>query len=141
MRLIDDGLWQGGRPEPVNLTRAGVTAIVNLDSNDQDLIEGIECQFMLPIDDAGFPGLAWLEMAVGVIESARRANHVVYVHCHEGISRSVMLVAAYLMKTRRWNVDTAMEWIAVRNEKLNPNRSFMNGLRDWQARLTGSEPS
>jgi len=48
-----------------------------------------------------------------------------------------MLTAAWLMKHNGWDLDAAMEIIAAENPKLNPNPSFMQGLKDWQRELRG----
>jgi hypothetical protein len=42
-----------------------------------------------------------------------------------------MVCAAYLMRENGWSLDTAMEAMAAVNPKLNPNRSFMAGLKEW----------
>jgi protein-tyrosine phosphatase len=132
------GIWQGGMPTSKLDKR--ITAVVSL-----DIEWPMECQawvddepaihVLLLIPDAAFPGLKWLRMAVGIIESLWLADHIVYIHCREGVSRSVMLTAAWLMKHYRWRLDTAMEIIAAENPRLNPNPSFMRGLKEWQAEL------
>jgi protein-tyrosine phosphatase len=133
-------IWQGGLP--TSKLDKSVTAIVSLDVNwpmeCQALVDGEPAvHVLLLIPDAEFPGMKWLRAAVGIVETLWQADHVIYIHCREGVSRSVMLTAAWLMKHHRWNLDTAMNVIAAENPRLNPNPSFMLGLKTWQAEVLG----
>lgn len=132
MYEITSGLWQGGMPEKLN---ESITAVISL-AVDWPIYNAVTndrlCHILIPIPDTVFPGVNWLRMAVRMIGVLRKTNHVVYVHCREGVSRSVMLVAAYLMYENAWNLDVAMETIAMVNPKLNPNKSFMLGLKEWE---------
>ncbi len=144
MYEIESGLFQGGRPgtQPHNAKLdPSVTAIVNLEAEEDvpvlfcaDRHKTMHCQVMLPIYDADYPGHDWLSMAVGIVESLRAGGKIVYIHCRAGVSRSVMLTAAVMMKKHNLNVDGAMEWIAKSNPKLNANPSFMRGLKEWHSR-------
>jgi protein-tyrosine phosphatase len=137
MWQIEYGIWQGGTPTVLPLN---IRAIVNLDCDHQtpyiDASGLIRCQVLLPIMDGPFPGLCWLRMAFGIVKATREIGDPVYIHCREGVSRSVMLTAAYLMGIHSWSFDTAMEVIAAANPKANPNRDFVRGLRQWQEELS-----
>lgn len=52
----------------------------------------------------------------------------VLVHCQAGCSRSVALVAAYLMSTRRITAEEAVDMIKIRRSAAQPNPGFMAQL-------------
>ena len=55
-------------------------------------------------------------------------NGNVYVHCYMGISRSATIVIAYLMKTKKWDLKKALEYVKSKRSKVNPNRGFLMTL-------------
>jgi len=134
MYQITESLFQGGRPKALPSEINAVVSLL-LPGNENIPIFTIDAHIWLPMEDGPFPGIEWLEMAVGIIESLEKANKKIYVHCREGVSRSVMLVAAYLIKTNCWTVDKALEKIAETNKVLNPNPRFIMGLKDYHKYL------
>lgn len=52
----------------------------------------------------------------------------VLVHCQAGCSRSVALVVAYIMATRKWSRDDALALIKARRSQVQPNAGFMAQL-------------
>ncbi|KAM0795897.1 protein-tyrosine phosphatase-like protein [Usnea florida] len=74
-----------------------------------------------------------------LIEEKRAEGKKVLVHCRMGISRSVTLVMAYLM--RAWGVGFAEAQIFVKGKRpmASPNRGFCEQLRVWQACEYGVE--
>jgi hypothetical protein len=130
---IEDGLWLGGyvdKPPP------GSQAILNLcESEDPYQVEAHRWE---PIVDAEpVPSLDWLRAQVGFIESERAAGHVVFVHCRNGISRSGLVMAAYLMRRERWSRDQALEFLRSRRTEVRPNPAFMLLLVEWERSLEG----
>lgn len=131
MYNIEDGIWQGGRLETLP---SGIDAVLSLE-NQAPAWQEDKIFVWIPVDDGPFPGLKWLQMVVNIIEDLRSGGKKVYIHCKAGVSRSVMVAAAYLMKLYRWNHDDALNHIAAVNAKINPNPRFMQGLKDWQKYL------
>jgi protein tyrosine phosphatase len=130
---IEDGLWLGGYvSEPPH----GVHAVLNLcESKDPYQVEFHRWE---PIVDAEpVPSLEWLRAQVGFIEFERAAGHVVFVHCRNGVSRSGMVVAAYLMRREGWSRDQALEFLRSRRPEVRPNPAFMLLLLEWQRLLEG----
>ena len=64
-----------------------------------------------------------------IIRKALAEGKRVLVHCSAGVSRSVTLVAAYLMMEKSIGVDAALSLIVKRREYANPNRGFIRQLR------------
>jgi hypothetical protein len=135
---IEPWLWQGGEIKggqpPVEFT-----AIVNLRScmegGQLPDYEGIGHYIWIPINDADFPGLRWLETAVKLVLALKDAGETVFIHCAAGISRSVMLTAAVLMKEHGWSADKAIDHIGAVNDMAYPNRCFRRGLIEWGEKL------
>lgn len=128
---IEDGLWLGGyvaEPPP------GTQAVLNLcEAEDHFRVESHKWE---PIRDAEpVPSLDWLRTQVGFIASEREAGRTVFVHCMNGISRSGMVLAAYLMQRENWSRDKALEFLRSRRPGVRPNPAFMDLLLEWQRTL------
>ena len=128
---IEDGLWLGGyvgQPPP------GTQAVLNLcESEDPYLAASHRWE---PIRDAEpAPSLEWLREQVAFIEAERARGRTVYVHCRNGVSRSGMVVVAYLMAREGWSRDEAMAFVRERRTGLRPNPAFRELLLEWQRSL------
>jgi atypical dual specificity phosphatase len=55
----------------------------------------------------------------------------VLVHCAEGVSRSVSVVAAYLMAEYGWLPNDALEYIRTKRVVANPNFGFVQQLHEY----------
>ncbi|PFH46998.1 hypothetical protein AMATHDRAFT_123290, partial [Amanita thiersii Skay4041] len=69
---------------------------------------------------------AWIKEALAKDPEAR-----VLVHCVEGISRSVSVVAAYLMASYGWSPNEAVKYIQNRRRVANPNFGFVQQLHEY----------
>lgn len=128
---IDDGLWLGGYvKEPPRRTRT----VLNLcETEDPYQVESHRWE---PIRDAApAPSLNWLRDQVEFIESERAAGRVVFVHCRNGVSRSGMVVVAYVMAHNGLPRDEAMELVRSCRPGLRPNPAFMQLLLEWEQSL------
>ena len=61
----------------------------------------------------------------------------VLVHCGEGISRSVSVVAAFLMGQYGWGRDEAVNYIKSKRRVANPNFGFMTQLQEYAEKSLG----
>ena len=129
---IEPGLWLGGlvpRPPP------GVTAVLNLCESEDPY--RAESHLWEPIRDGEpAPSLDWLREQVGFIETEREGGRSVFIHCRNGVSRSVMVLTAYLMKRESWPRDRALEWVRERRPIVRPHPGFMRLLLEWELALT-----
>src|SRR5262249_46348915 len=95
---IEEGLFVGGgntTPPP------GTREILNVCETRDSY--SCEVHVWEPIRDAApAPSLDWLRKQVDFVAAQREAGLPVYVHCHAGHSRSVMVITAYLMKKHQW---------------------------------------
>jgi hypothetical protein len=128
---IEPGLYLGGfvlEPPP------GCKAVISL----YELGDPFEAEVHIrePIrDSAPAPSLAWLRRMVEAIDQQRSAGRTTFVHCSHGVSRSAMLVAAFLMYKHRWSRDQALEFLHSKRPQTRPNPAFMQLLLDWEREL------
>jgi len=84
--------------------------------------ENIECIFYDVID---------------FIESCKKANGKVYVHCVQGVSRSSTVCISYLIYTRGLTFDEAFSFVREKRGIVNPNAGFIAQLMNFHKRLHG----
>jgi len=58
-----------------------------------------------------------------------------FVHCQEGKSRSVTIVAAYLMSRHKFSLDNALATITSKRRLAQPNKGFLKELRNFEEKL------
>ena len=138
---IEPGFFIGGTP---TAQFPKVDAVLNVSDkiNEEPQVSYVtdastaDALFWMPIHDrAPFPGITWLQIAVGMIEDARNAGWTVLVHCDKGWSRSAMVVIAYYMKTQGMSADDALDFL-LKKRAVSPNPYFLVGLQDWEEYLT-----
>ena len=71
--------------------------------------------------------LSHLEVTTRFLRKAVEYGSVL-VHCYHGVSRSAAVVAAYLMRTRSWNLKTSLEHIRTERPDIEPNPGFQDQL-------------
>lgn len=72
------------------------------------------------------------------IDEGRQSGGGVLIHCFAGISRSVTITVAYLMKKRGMNLTQALEHVKSRRPQAAPNVGFMVQLKDFETALQAS---
>lgn len=128
---IEEGLWLGGY---VTEPPRGTQAVLNLCEAEDPY--RLAVHRWVPIADAEpAPDLAWLRQQVAFIESERTAGRAVFVHCRNGVSRSAMVVAAYLMYRESWSRDQTLEFLRSHRPVVRPNPVFMQLLFEWEQSL------
>lgn len=63
-----------------------------------------------------------------IIRDEIENNRGVLVHCMQGASRSVTVVAAYLIKYHDMSADTALEFMKKKRSCVNPNQGYRDQL-------------
>jgi len=69
------------------------------------------------------------------VDAQRQAGRTVFVHCFAGVSRSGMVVTAYLMFKHGWTRDQALEFVRSKRPSAKPNGAFMELLLEWEREL------
>lgn len=125
---IEDDLWLGG---DVAAPPPKTSAVLNLCETDDPY--RVEFHTWEPIRDGEpAPSVDWLKSQVDFIELHRAAGRRVYLHCLNGVSRSAMVVAAYLMRREGWTRDQALEFLRSQRPGVRPNPAFMRLLLEWE---------
>ena len=71
------------------------------------------------------------------LSSSSTSEARVLVHCGEGVSRSVSVVAAYLMASQGWPPMQAIEYIKSKRRIANPNFGFIQQLHEYSRNSLG----
>jgi len=66
------------------------------------------------------------------IDESLNNNKGILVHCNHGMSRSVTVVVAYLMKKFRVGYKKALEYVKEQRPLARPNQGFINQLMDYE---------
>jgi hypothetical protein len=134
--LIEDRLWMGGLvPEPPPGTRA----VLNLCEQSDPYHS--HAHLWEPLNDAEpSPSLDGLRRLVEFVGERRRAGDTVYVHCRNGVSRSGLVVTAYLMAEHQWTREQSLDFIRSKRPVVRPSPPYMQLLLEWEEGLKAKSP-
>jgi len=68
-------------------------------------------------------------------KALKSKNGKCFVHCQEGKSRSVTIVAGYLMSRYKYSLDNALATITSKRRIAQPNKGFLKELRQFEKSL------
>jgi hypothetical protein len=128
---IEDKLYMGGF---VQRPPRGTKAALNLCESEDPYRCDVHSWKPIP-DREPAPSLRWLWDRVMFIDDQQRAGLRTYVHCRAGISRSGMVVVAYLMYRNKWTRDDALADVRTKRPDVRPNVAFMRLLLEWEKYL------
>ncbi|KAG6922709.1 dual specificity phosphatase 12, partial [Chelydra serpentina] len=123
------GLWVGGA-EAGALQAAGVGALLSVDAEAPPPVPGIRTLHIPARDEPGTDLLSHLDSCAAFLSAARAGGGGALVRCHAGVSRSVALVTAYLMKTNNLTFEQAYATIKAVKSDAKMNEGF-----EWQLKL------
>ncbi|XP_031562449.1 dual specificity protein phosphatase 12-like [Actinia tenebrosa] len=143
MKLVKPGLFIGTREDAnniENLRQCNINRILTIDSQVPDERHvavtdnkitrlHVDC-----LDEPTADLLSLFDRCIQFIEEGIRNNETVLVHCLSGVSRSVTIILAYLMKTESLTLDKAVSRLkqVYYEDKVNPNPGFMKQLRLYE---------
>lgn len=97
----------------------GFCSLISLDgsmTDDQALAVGYDdCVCISMVDGPGNNVDIFRSVVQALIDMTEESPPVL-VHCHAGRSRSVTVVAGYMVKTKGWSVQAAYDFIAAKRE-------------------------
>lgn len=144
--LNSDGepiLWLGNLDDALNkdwLSQEKIAVILNLSQENahiKDLPERIK-HYEINVPDHPSVRLSdHFEKTNDVLDMAIQSGKPTLVHCQVGKSRSATIVLAYLMKTFRWSLKEALEFVRKRRPIVEPNWGFMKQLQDFEQKIKG----
>jgi protein-tyrosine phosphatase/rhodanese-related sulfurtransferase len=122
------------------LKASGITNVLNVTSSipNNFLAAGLNYKQIAVEDSHDVNMIQHLPEAFGFIERARLSGERVLVHCHAGMSRSVTVILAYLMKFFNHTLDSAYEHVKRIKSDISPNFSFMGQLLEYECTLRPS---
>ena len=93
-------------------------------------------------DDSSEPISDFFEQCCDAIQACQQQEESVLVHCSRGASRSVAVVAAFLVRSQGLSASAALGFLRQERPCANPNPGFKQQLIDWQQRCrTGKNPT
>src|SRR5438046_2423235 len=123
---ISDGVYQGG---VVPTIPSYIDAAINLHTEPLPAAAHLKASLHLPIlHGPPFPGVAWLDTAVGFVALCRQAGWSVLIRCAAGQSRSGMVSCAYQMKTNGWSREAALTYVQGKRAQTRPHADYLRGL-------------
>eukprot|EP01134_Creolimax_fragrantissima_P001406 CFRG1406T1 len=117
-----------------NLKNLGITHVLNVAKECTQPLEkslGLQYKNVPLLDSTEEDILSILEETIRFIDDAKLSSGKVLVHCVGGISRSVSVVLAYLVRTHGMTLDTAYAFMKERKSNISPNISFMGQLLEF----------
>ncbi|KAH9946860.1 hypothetical protein B0H21DRAFT_778859 [Amylocystis lapponica] len=131
MDQIIDNLWIGDLPSALNgekLKEHNIGSVLSA-MRGRVSIQPTFVRMQVNLDDTEDADvLAHLVSAILFVEAELEKGRGVLVHCQAGLSRSVTIVAAYLMYSLNIDTDAALEMIRQKRPNVQPNNGFMEQL-------------
>lgn len=95
-------------------------------------LNDIEFKFIYTRDSVEDSIIEKLCEAFEFIEKAKSRQQNILIHCSHGVSRSVSIVAAYLIKEYKYSLDLVMDIIKAKRPIASPNLGFIAQLQLFQ---------
>ena len=125
------GLFLGGEitASKESILALNISHVVTCMERKIELPDGVDCLWCSILDDPSASIEGIIRKALPFVEDAIRKNKRVLVHCEQGVSRSVSVVVAYLMKSKSIPADEAVRTVKSFRPVARPNPGFMAQLR------------
>ncbi|CAO1326780.1 unnamed protein product [Diamesa hyperborea] len=126
---------------PETLEKLNVKFLVNatVELPDTPLPDERPNYLRVPIKDTKDANLIeYFDQVADLIEETRQADGKSLVHCVAGVSRSVSLILAYLMKYADMSLKNAFHHVRSVRPQVRPNVGFFKQLIAYEQRLYGT---
>ncbi|NXF02329.1 DUS12 phosphatase, partial [Smithornis capensis] len=130
------GLYVGGAEScscPEALSAAGVVAVLTVDAEEPPAVPGVRAMHVRARDEPGADLLSRLDECAAFLGAARAGGGAALVRCHAGVSRSVAVVTAYLMKTQGLGWEEALAAVRAAKPDAEVNPGFLAQLKLYEA--------
>ncbi|NWS72060.1 DUS12 phosphatase, partial [Crotophaga sulcirostris] len=124
-----------------SLSAAGVVAVLTVSAEEVPAPAGLRAMQVRARDEAGADLLSHLDACAAFIDAARAGGGAALVRCHAGVSRSVAVVTAYLMKTEGLGWQEAYAAVRAAKPDAEVNPSFQEQLELYEAMGCVLDPS
>jgi atypical dual specificity phosphatase len=146
MTHIIDGLYVAGISEvmrEVSDKRIGITHILNVASElEYDRSKDGYIYKHCGVEDDGVTNdiSDILEESTAWIDDGLLAGGKVMVHCWSGVSRSVVVIMAYLMRFHGMSIVDAYKFVLCKRGIMDPWPAYLTQLRHWDHRRVCIQP-
>ncbi|XP_036353766.2 dual specificity protein phosphatase 12-like [Ochotona princeps] len=135
------GLYLGGTVANAKLDQlrvAGITAVLMVDSEEPGFtagagVESLRSLFLPALDKPETDLLSHLDQCVAFIHQTCLEGRAVLVHCHAGVTGSVVVVTAFVRKTDQLSFEEAYESLRPIQPEAQMNEGFQWQLKLYQA--------
>ena len=132
---INDFIFLGSESHASNydmLENLGINFILNVATNCPNYFEDELVYKSLPVPDVCETNINEIfTEAFNFIEEVKNRKGKVLIHCQAGVSRSVTITTAYLMKTLCVGMDEALKVVKSKRRCAAPNFGFMLKLMEF----------
>lgn len=137
LSVVQPGLYLSGIGPTRNhkrLLNLNVVAVVSvaLEADPKHQAPGITYLHIPIIDEPNVPIGDHFASTTEFIHRHRETGGGVLVHCMAGMSRSVSMVAAYLVRYQQMSLYDAIKVIKIGRPIAHPNDGFMRHLLEWE---------
>ncbi|KLO13174.1 phosphatases II [Schizopora paradoxa] len=118
----------------------GVTHVLSVGATPTNPVENVVYQRISISDSPSSSIIKVCDSACYIIDAALSSHNgtgKILVHCSAGISRSPMVVAAYLMRRRGMSLREALSQIIQVRPQVSPNAGFLAQLKELEMGLRG----
>ncbi|CAL1396918.1 unnamed protein product [Linum trigynum] len=139
---IEEGLFLGSITEATMkdaLKQANVTHILTVASFLPSFPEEFQYKVVNISDSVNTNIAQYFDDCFDFIDESKRLGGGVLVHCFMGVSRSVTVVVAYLMKKRHMSLSQALQHVRSRRPQASPNPGFISQLQKFEQSLKEGE--
>ncbi len=138
---LDDLLYVGGEfhaSQWPHLHALGIRAVLSLQAERVDAFEGPQPDRVLRLEVADFhpPTIDQLHQAVAFVSAAHADGLPTLIHCHAGVGRAPLTVAAYLVAQGLTGAD-ALERVRRARPIIGLNERQMQRLIEWEQVVRG----
>ena len=132
MNYIIDNIYLGDTNAAGNetyLEENNITVVVNCASeypSNYKKIKSLELNLEDYIKENLFPKF---DVAYKFVKEYKENN--ILIHCLQGLSRSPSFVIFYLMKEKRWDYDTCINFVKEKRPIVSPNAGFVTQLKEY----------
>jgi len=136
---IESGLYLGNiktASDKIMLEQNKMTHVLGITKAEVDYWDKLKVR-KYSLNDTPETNLSTIfEESIGFITNALSTKgNKVLVHCRAGISRSVTIICAYLIATKRITAKDALKLVRKKRPRANPNYGFWKQLRNMQRYL------
>jgi hypothetical protein len=115
------------------LKEFGITHIITVMAGVPEMYPNIFKYYTIDVCDRKYVDLKqWFNQCSEFIDNAIQNNGKVLVHCQKGVSRSVTIVAAYLISKKGYTYSKAINIMKEKRTCVNPNDGFREQLMEYE---------